>query len=311
MQCAGPFRHDSHIRIPRFSGRPTWPLSNTAGFPLNSLLKWGAIAILVIVALSAAFGATYVVDPGRVGVVKRFGEIINVEGQGLHMKIPFVDEVAEISTALQTVSVDATAVSKDIQQVTTSVNVQYSIPLTAIKDTYTNYRGDIKALNAAVVTPGTETVTKMVTAGFTAEQLITQRAVVANQLKERLAAHLKANGGLVVAKVDITEFSFSEAFTKAIEDNAVAERSVLTEQKNQERKKVEAQQTVAVAEAEATSIRLRADAEAYAIQQQNKYATEMNVRMREAEAKIKTADAMAQWKVTVLGATPLIQTDEK
>lgn len=274
------------------------------------IVKWAVYALVALVLISAAFGSTYVVDPGRVGVVKRFGSIIGVEGEGLHFKIPFVDEVSEVPSSLQVVSVDAAAVSRDIQQVTTTVNVQYSIPLAAMKDVYTNYRGDIKSLNGAVVIPGTETVAKTVAARFTAEELVSQRPKVAQQLKDELATHLRTNANLLVAKVDITNFSFSESFTAAIEAKVVAEQSVLTERQNQEKKKVEAQQTVAQAEADAQAIRLRADAEAYAIQKQNQYATEMNVRMREAEAKIKTAEALNQWRPTTIGGTPLIQTSK-
>lgn len=286
------------------------PLLNTPR-DLTKFIKWGVIGVAALVAISALLGSTYVVDPGRVGVVKRFGQIIDVQGDGLHFKIPFVDDVAEVPSALQVVSVDAAAVSRDIQQVTTTVNVQYSIPVSAMKDVYINYRGDIKSLNNAVVVPGTETVAKTVTARFTAEDLVSQRPKVAMQLKEELANHLRGNAGLVVAKADITNFTFSEAFTKAIEDKVVAEQAVLTEKQNQEKKKVEAQQTVAQAEADAQAIKLRADAEAYAIQKQNQYATEMNVRMREAEAKIKTAEALKDWRPTTIGGTPLIQTDGK
>lgn len=278
---------------------------------IGKIIKWVVYGLVALMAISALFGSTYVVDPGRMGVVKRWGQIIDVQGEGLHFKVPFVDDVVEIPSSLQMIDVSADAVSRDMQQVTTTVNVQYSIPPAAMKDVYTNYRGDIKALNAAVVTPGTETVTKTVTALFTAEQLVSKRPEVQSKIKEELAKHIQATGKLVLAKADLTNYGFSEAFTTAIEAKVVAEQAVLTERQNQEKKKVEAQQTVAQAEADAQAIKLRADAEAYAIQKQNQYATEMNVRMREAEAKIKTAEALKDWRPTTIGGTPLIQTDGK
>lgn len=285
-----------------------------SGFPIAKIVIYGIAALVVLCTL---LGTTYVVDQGRYGVVKRFGQIVDVTSPGLHVKWPFVDDVEEIPSALQTLQVNATSVSKDIQEVQTKVNVQYSIPASVVKDIYINYRGDRTLLDQAIVGPGTEAVTKSVTARFTAEQLISQREQVASELKDRLATHLKKNAGLILAKIDITDFGFSPSFTKAIEDKVVAEQAVLTEQQNLARQQVSAQQAVATAKAEAEATRLRADAEAYAIKRQNENANELTVRLREADAKIKMAEAegvkAAKWSPTVIGGgTPLIQmTPEK
>lgn len=282
-------------------------LPNLQGLPV---VKYAIFGFAGLVLLSAAFGSTYVIEPGRLGVIQRFGEIVNVSPPGLHFKAPFIDDVIEIPSSLQTVPVNTTSVSKDIQEIQTQLNVQYSIPVNAMEDIYTNYRGDIQSLNNAVITPGTEGVTKAVTARFTAEELISQRERVAVELKEALSKHLAQNAGVALAKIDITHFGFSPSFTEAIEAKVVAEQAVLTETQNLERRKVSAQQKVAEATADAEAIRLRADAESYAIQKQNQHASDINVRMREAEAKIKAAEAMAGWKPNVIGGTPLVSVSE-
>lgn len=283
---------------------------NLQGVPV---VKYAIFGLAGLIVLSAAIGSTYVIDPGRLGVVQRFGEIVNIAPPGLHFKVPFIDDVIEIPSSLQTLGVNTTSVSKDIQEIQTNLNVQYSIPVNAMEDMYTNYRGDIQSLNNAVIGPGTESVTKAITARFTAEELISQRESVATQLKDALAIHLARNAGVTLAKIDITHFGFSASFTEAIEAKVVAEQAVLTESQNLERRKVSAQQQVAEASADAEAIRLRADAESYAIQKQNQYASDINVRMREAEAKIKAADAqikgaeaMMQWRPNVIGGTPLV-----
>ena len=288
----------------------TFRSNDLPNLPSSSIVKYVIYGFAGLIVLGALLGSTFVIDPGRLGVVQRFGEITNIAPPGLHFKAPFIDDVVEIPSSLQTLGVDTVSVSKDIQEVQTKLNVQYSIPVPAMEAMYTNYRGSIEALNNAVIGPGTESVTKAVTARFTAEELISQREKVASELKEALAAHLARNAGVVLAKIDITHFGFSQTFTEAIEAKVVAEQRVLTEQQNLESKKVSAQQLVATATSESEAIRLRADAEAYAIQKQNQYATDINVRMREAEAKIKTAEALTQWRPTVLGGTPLVNVSD-
>lgn len=283
-------------------------MPNANDFKGVPVVKYAIYGIAGLIGLCALLGATYVIDPGRAGVVTRFGQIVTTAPAGLHFKFPFIDDVMEIPTSLQTLQVNTVSVSRDIQEVQTKVNVQYSIPITEIDSMYTNYRGDRDALNQAIVGPGVETILKTVSARFTAEELISKREQVSTELKDRLSSHLKKNAGVIVAKVDITEFSFSKTFTDSIEAKVVAEQGVLTEQQLLARKQVEAQRVVAEAKAEAEATKMRADAEAYAIQKQNQYATEMNVRMREAEAKIKTAEALDKWRPTVIGATPLVQT---
>ncbi len=282
---------------------------NFNGLPVGKIVGFGLLGLLVLCAL---FGSTYVVDQGRFGVVQRFGQIQDVTEPGLHMKLPFVDSVTEIPSALQTVGVTTVAVSKDIQDVTTKLNVQYQIPAAIVKETYKNYRSDREALDRAVVVPGVEAVLKTVTAKFTAEELISSREKVSSDLQKELSAHLKRNGGLILVKVDITAFTFSESFTKAIEDKVVSEQAVLTERQILNRQEVKAQQRVVDAEANAKAIRATADAEAYAIRKQNENATELTVRLRDAEARLKAAEAEAlkaqNWRPTVIGgATPLMQ----
>jgi prohibitin 2 len=274
---------------------------------LGKILGWSVSAVFLLIIL---FGSTYVVDQGRFGVVTRWGEIVDVKAEGLHFKWPIADEVTEISASLNRVEVTTQAVSKDMQQIDTKLNVQYQIPLAAVKEAYRNYRDDVKAMEIAVIVPGIETSVKSTTAKYNAEQLIAQREVVSAALKETLSKHLKLNAGVLVSKVDIVNFGFSPSFTKAIEDKVVAAQAVLTEQQNLAKKQVEVQRIVANAKAEAEATRLRADAEAYAIKKQNENANELTVRLREAEAKLKIAEAMSEWRPTVIGATPMVQVEK-
>lgn len=275
---------------------------------LVKIIGWSFTAILGLVIL---FGSTYVVEQGNIGVVTRYGQIQSVNDPGLHMKLPIIDSVMDMPASLQTVEITATAVSRDIQQVQTRVNVQFSIPAGSMKYAFVNYRNDVKALTAAIIMPAVESDTKTITARYTADELITKREQVQSELKALLAKTLKESGGLLLVKVQVTDFGFSPDFTKSVEDNVVAERAVKTAQQVFERERVLAQQKVTDAKADADATRIRADAEAYEIKKQNENATELTVRLREADAKIAAAENMRNWRPTVIGAQPLVEVPAK
>ena len=279
-------------------------MNNTLSRFSFSPVKIGVVLFIGIMLLSTLLGSFYVVEQGRYGVVVRFGEVVDVTTPGPHLKVPFFDDVDFMPSSLQTVPVTATAVSKDIQEVTTMVNTQYSIPLAAVRPTYSNYRTDVDQINKAVISPGTETVTKAVTAQYTAEELISKRQLVAEDLKSALKVHIARNGGFLLEKVDITNFGFSDSFTKAIEEKAVAYQAVLTARQTLEKKKVDVQVVNVDAEAKAKAMRTIADAEAYAMLKQRENLSPMLVNWRRAEAGVI---ASTNWRPLAIDGGTLMQ----
>ena len=119
---------------------------------------------------------------------------------------------------------------------------------------------------------------KSVCAKYNAEQLISQRAAVAEEIKVELEGKV-SEYGIEIEKFNIVNFDFSKEFNDAIEAKQVAEQNLIktrTEQ-NQEivvaeaeaKKKViqaeaDAKNKVVAAEAEAKAIKAKADAQAEA-----------------------------------------------
>lgn len=251
----------------------------------------------LIVALVLIFGSTYTVDQGRYGVVTRYGETVRVEQEGLHLKVPFLESVKIMpSSVITSTFANMAAVSKDIQEISTTVNVQYTIPPAKVKSIYKDYREDVKTLEANLVTPVVQSVVKRVVSGFAAEELITHRATVEDAVTKELSARLGSNG-LLVRKVELVNFGFSPKFTEVVEDKVVAKQRVLTEQSLLEQNKVQAERKVVEAEAEAKATRVRADAEAYQLLQQQKSVTDLTIRLRLAEAEMIKAQ---NWRPNVI-----------
>jgi regulator of protease activity HflC (stomatin/prohibitin superfamily) len=99
---------------------------------------------------------------------------------------------------------------------------------------------------ARVISPAIQESVKQVTARFNAEELITKRETVKTeieqQIKQRLAAY-----NVLVETISITEFKFSEQFTKAVEAKVEAEQRALQANNELKRIVIEAQQAEAKA----------------------------------------------------------------
>ena len=85
------------------------------------LLVW----ILLVVALSTSVGT---VDAGYRGVTIRLGKVTGrVLGEGLYVVMPFLEWVEAMNVQILKESIDATASSKDLQDVSTQVALNYRL----------------------------------------------------------------------------------------------------------------------------------------------------------------------------------------
>ena len=100
---------------------------------------------------------------------------------------------------------------------------------------------------------------KAATAKFTAEELITKRALVREQMKINLVEKLFALGGnsFIVEEFNVVNFDFSAEFNSAIEAKVTAAQQALKAERDLDRIKIEAQQKIEAAKAEAESIRIQ------------------------------------------------------
>jgi len=234
---------------------------------VKALVPVAVLAVIVLVLLSSMF---VVVEAGHVGVVKRFGAVQPEPlAEGLHFKRPFVDEVDQIDMRLLYINAKATAASKDLQTVSAEVNVAFSLNGALAPLVYQRI-GSTAQVAAALVEPAIQESVKAVTAQYTAEELVTKRAVVKQTIQQAITTFIdttlqeKGIGNAVqLANVAITDFAFSEEFNRAIEAKVKAEQEAL-------RAKNEKIMRVTQAEASAAERQLAADAEAYSIEAQSK-----------------------------------------
>ncbi|MFO7170630.1 MAG: prohibitin family protein [Chloroflexota bacterium] len=224
------------------------------------------LGVVALVAVFALMSSTVVVDAGTRAVVKTFGEVTGVYDEGLHFRAPFVTSVVPVDVKTQRLVSESSAASRDLQIVTTQVVLNYRPDpeqvANLVREVGTDYESKI-------IDPAIQESVKAATAQFTAENLITQRPLVSESIRNVLNERLTPRG-ILVEEVSITEFNFSEEFSRAIEAKQVAEQDALRAERELRRAQIEAQQQVARAEAEAEA-RLqvaRAEAEALRLQRE-------------------------------------------
>lgn len=212
--------------------------------------------ILAITFLILLFGSIKIIDAGERGTVLRLGNINRIMEPGLNFKIAFIEKVIKQQVRTEKQEVEASAASKDLQIVTSNIAIQYNI---IPEEIGTLYQEVGKSYKSRIIDPAIQDAIKATTANYTAEQLITKRAAVSEEMQNILKIRL-AEAHINVSNVDIVNFDFSPSFNESIEKKVTAEQDALAAQNKLEQVKFEAQQKIEKAKADAESIRIQAQA---------------------------------------------------
>ncbi len=210
--------------------------------------RWGFIGsgVAVVVILVGLVGGMFTTIPaGHRGVVIRFSAVTGtVLEEGLQVKLPILDSVVMMSIQTQKYEVPSTAVTKDLQDVSTTIALNWKLDPSMADEVYRTLGTDFINRIAA---PAVQEIIKQITAQYDAEDLILRREEVRNEIFESLSVRL-AERGIIAEMLSITNFTFSATFTAAIEAKVAAEQAVLEAENKLERVKVEAQQAEAEAQ---------------------------------------------------------------
>jgi prohibitin 2 len=263
-----------------------------------AIIKKGPTGLMVIVGviifILIFFRPWVQVGPGQRGIVLNFGAVQEqVLEEGLHLRIPLMQEVELMDVKLQKAETDAAAASADLQDVSSRVALNYHIVPDKANIVYQKIGLQFKE---RIIDPAILEVVKAVTAKYTAEELITKRPAVSEAMRLALMDRLIVNN-IAVDAFSIVIFSFSKIFTEAIESKQTAEQLALKAKRDLDRIKIEAEQKITAARAEAESLRL----------QRANISPDL-IELRKIEANMK---AIEKWngvlpQVTGGGAIPLI-----
>jgi regulator of protease activity HflC (stomatin/prohibitin superfamily) len=212
------------------------------------------LGILILLVLS--LGSFTIVEPGEKAIVIRFGTIQRVLEPGMSLKAPLIDRVVVLDVQVQKLETEASAASKDLQNTTARIAVNYQLEQGNEQLLYSMIG---LSYQTTILNPAVQESVKAATAKYTAEELITKREAVREDIRKNLVERLK-NRYIMVTDVNIINFAFSESFNEAIEAKVTAEQQALASKNKLEQTKYEAEQRVVQAKAEAEAIRIQSEA---------------------------------------------------
>jgi len=234
----------------------TFSSSMFTGARRDVRLRYTVIALLVAFAAWMLWPLA-IVPAGQRGVLTTLGKPSDeVLGEGLHLRLPLVQKIWLMDVRVARNEGQGEAASSDLQAVQAKVIVNYHLDPKATVRAFRDIAASTAEVAARIIDPARPEAVKAVTARFTAEELITRRTEVreqiATQLREKMTRH-----GLVLDEFSIVDFAFSPSFAGAIEAKVRAEQEKLKADRDLLRVRVEAEQRIATAHAEAESLRLQ------------------------------------------------------
>jgi regulator of protease activity HflC (stomatin/prohibitin superfamily) len=243
------------------------------------------------------FGIVTSVPTGHTGILTTFGKVEDVTLEaGVQFKAPW-QEIVCMDNRTQKGTVEMKGFSKDIQEVSIKYSINYQINKQNAQNIYKSIGVDYYD---RVMSPRIQETVKNVIANYDAEQLINSRDTLSTEITELLKEEL-AEYNIDVVSTAIEDLDFSDAFTNAVEEKAVAAQALLKAKTEQEQKTMEEEQAAArqkiQAEASATVAQIQAEAEAEVLKIQAdaaEYAGQRDAAVNEALAKSLT-DILIQY----------------
>ncbi|HYV52791.1 MAG TPA: prohibitin family protein [Candidatus Eisenbacteria bacterium] len=140
---------------------------------LNKLKIVAAVITFVVITV-VMFESVVVVEAGHRGVVLYVGAVENrVLGEGIHFIIPFAEQVVPLEVRTLKYIANAAAASNDLQEVQTTIALNYHISPDKANIIYQQLGDDYAD---RIIAPTIQESVKASVAKFNAEELITKRA---------------------------------------------------------------------------------------------------------------------------------------
>lgn len=185
-----------------------------------SFLLAGGIGFLLLTLFFRPFA---IVGAGERGVVMYFGKVQDsILDEGIHPVLPVVTHIRRLSVRVQKTDVEAAAASKDLQDVSTSVAVNWHIEPAKVNQVFQRV-GDIDTIISGIISPAVSEVVKASIARRPVKDILQERVALKNEIDSALTQRLEPYG-IAVDDVSLVNFVFSAEFNAAIEAKQVAEQ---------------------------------------------------------------------------------------
>ena len=227
------------------------------------------VALLVLIVAANAIGT---VPVNHTGVWKRLGVVQEqAVPEGVHLKIPFVDNIETISNLVQATTIFAsqtaknattseTAETKDQQLIMSyQFEIQYQLNPSQSFVIYKNYGKDYEKM---LIVSNALPIIKQAFARFNSEEITTNKNAIAQYVQAELTAYTEGFG-INILRVNFVSYDFTAEYNAILEERAALKAKVTNEELRQNQERVAAQTAYDVAvkkaEQEAETARIAAD----------------------------------------------------
>lgn len=258
-----------------------------AGFVVSHNMEYSALRIaapligIIAAIVLAVLSCVSYVPTGYTGILTTFGRVEdNTLDAGISFHLPW-QNVVKMDNREQRDAFQLEAFSKDIQQVDLQGSINYNIDKTTAMRLYRDVGTDYVPI---LINPRIQEDVKIIIAKYTAENLIANRQIMANEIETLLRDELVSKG-INVISLAIENIDFTDAFEAAVEAKQVATQERQRAQTQQEQQTMEATQKAEreriAAQAAADVEKINADARAYAIKAEAEAQAEANKKINE------------------------------
>ena len=204
---------------------------------IKKTVVFGVVGLVILITLLSSFQT---IRSGEVGLKVRFGKIVSSQlNEGFNFKIPYIEDIVIVNIKVQKIELITESSSKDLQTIQTNIAVNYRIESNRASELYRTVGNQYESV---VLDPAIKESIKATIAKYTAAEIITARSEVSQKCMEELQAKVEKYG-IIIDNFNITNLSFSQEYTKAIEDKQVAEQKLEKAKLEAEAKLVEAEAT--------------------------------------------------------------------
>ena len=224
-----------------------------------SVWVWVARAISVILIVGGILLDSVVLVPaGHRAVLMQFGAVKGELSEGIHLITPFVNSTEVIEVRTQKEESQASAASKDLQIVTTILALNFHADPSHVDDLYKNVGSEYVS---RIIDPAVQESLKVVTARYTAEELVKFRSKVKDEVEKEITERLAVYNVIVEPNgLSIVNFDFSPEFNKAIEEKQVAQQQAEKQRYVLQQAELEKETQIKRAEGQAQAAKLTAAA---------------------------------------------------
>lgn len=215
------------------------------------------ISILVIFGLILFFSSFYTIESTELGLLSTFGKIQDeAVTDGLHVKIPFVQEVRKINIQRKKVDGKENSYTRDVQTSEVNYTINYDLVRSNVSKLIKNVGEDY---HNKIIEPFIRSSMKECFGNFAATQIVENRDAVRRDI-ENMLRHTLDSTYFTNIQFQITDIDFDDAFENAIKEKQVAEQNALKAKNLTVQVEEQAKQTKIKAEADAEAMRIKATA---------------------------------------------------